>query len=206
MCRASSGGQPSRAPWHGTRADPVRPIVAALSATASSTPTHWCEVDAPIGPLLLAGTADALTLVYFQSGPQPLRPPGQWLEQQETFRLAITQLREYFAGRRQGFELALAPQGTPFQLAVWQVLRAIPYGQTVSYGEIARRLGRPEAARAVGLANGANPLPIVVPCHRVIGADGSLTGFGGGLPIKRALLHLEGAACVRDLFSNQECA
>jgi methylated-DNA-[protein]-cysteine S-methyltransferase len=144
--------------------------------------------------------------VHFQSGPRPWRPPGQWLQQEEPFRLAITQLREYFAGTRRRFELALAPRGTPFQLSVWQLLRAIPYGQTVTYGEIARRLGRPEAARAVGLANGANPLPIVVPCHRVIGADGALTGFGGGLPIKRALLHLEGAACVRDLFSNQQCA
>ena len=99
------------------------------------------------------------------------------------------------------FRLPLAPTGTPFQLAVWQLLREIPYGQTVSYGELARRLGQAEAARAVGLANGSNPLPIIVPCHRVIGADGSLTGFGGGLPIKRALLELEGAACVTDLFS-----
>jgi methylated-DNA-[protein]-cysteine S-methyltransferase len=177
-----------------------------MSAAASSTPTHWCEVAAPIGALLLAGTSSALALVHFQCGPRPWRPPGEWLQQEEPFRLAITQLREYFAGTRRRFELALAPRGTPFQLSVWQLLRAIPYGQTVTYGEIARRLGRPEAARAVGLANGANPLPIVVPCHRVIGADGSLTGFGGGLPIKRALLHLEGAACVRDLFSNQECA
>jgi methylated-DNA-[protein]-cysteine S-methyltransferase len=156
--------------------------------------------------LLLAGTPDALTRVHFQSGPRRLRPPAEWLQREEPFRAAITQLREYFAGARRCFELALAPRGTQFQLALWQMLRAIPYGHTVSYGEIARRLGRPAGARAVGLANGANPLPIVVPCHRVIGADGSLTGFGGGLPIKRALLHLEGAACVRDLFSNQECA
>jgi methylated-DNA-[protein]-cysteine S-methyltransferase len=154
--------------------------------------------------LLLAGSCGALTLVHFQSGPRPWRPPGEWLQQEQPFRPAITQLREYFAGTRRHFELALAPRGTPFQLAVWQVLRAIPYGQTMSYGEIARGLGRPEAARAVGLANGANPLPIIVPCHRVIGADGSLTGFGGGLPIKRALLQLEGAACVSDLFSDQQ--
>jgi methylated-DNA-[protein]-cysteine S-methyltransferase len=94
----------------------------------------------------------------------------------------------------------LAPRGTPFQLAVWQALRAIPCGETISYGELAARLG--SAARAVGAANGANPLPIIVPCHRVIGADGSLTGFGGGLPIKRALLELEGAGCVADLFNS----
>jgi len=154
--------------------------------------------------LLLAGSCGALTLVHFQSGPRPWRPPGEWLQQEQPFRPAIAQLREYFAGTRRHFALALAPRGTPFQLAVWQVLRAIPYGQTRSYGEIARGLGRPEAARAVGLANGANPLPIIVPCHRVIGADGSLTGFGGGLPIKRALLQLEGAACVSDLFSDQQ--
>jgi methylated-DNA-[protein]-cysteine S-methyltransferase len=171
--------------------------------TAAPTPTHWCEFDAPIGPLLLAGSCGALTLVHFQSGPHPWRPPGEWLQQEQPFRSAITQLREYFARTRRHFALALAPRGTPFQLAVWQVLRAIPYGQTMSYGEIARGLGRSEAARAVGLANGANPLPIIVPCHRVIGADGSLTGFGGGLPIKRALLQLEGAACVSDLFSDQ---
>jgi len=177
-----------------------------MSAIASSAPAYWCEVDAPIGPLLLAGTPDGLSVVHFQCGPRAWRPPGKWLQREEPFRLAVTQLREYFAGARRRFELALAPRGTPFQLAVWQLLRTIPYGETLSYGEIARRLGRPEAARAVGLANGANPLPIIVPCHRVIGADGSLTGFGGGLPIKRALLHLEGAACVRDLFSDQECA
>ena len=165
---------------------------------------HWCEVDAPIGALLLAGTGGALTRVHFQAGPHPWRPPQEWLQQEQPFSLAITQLREYFGGARRRFELTLAPRGTPFQLAVWQLLRTIPYGQTVSYGELAQRLGRPEAARAVGLANGANPLPIIVPCHRVIGADGSLTGFGGGLPIKRALLDLEGAACVSDLFSGQE--
>jgi methylated-DNA-[protein]-cysteine S-methyltransferase len=182
----------------------MRPSSAALATTAASTPTLWCEFDAPIGPLLLAGSCGALTLVYFQSGPRPWRPPGEWLQQEQTFRPAITQLREYFAGTRRHFALALAPRGTPFQLAVWQLLRAIPYGQTMSYGEIARGLGRPEAARAVGLANGANPLPIIVPCHRVIGADGSLTGFGGGVPIKRALLQLEGAACVSDLFSDQQ--
>lgn len=176
-----------------------------MTGSASASPTQWCELDTPIGALLLAGTWEALTRVHFQAGPRSWRPPGEWLQQERPFRLAITQLREYFAGTRRHFELALAPRGTPFQLAVWQALRAIPYGQTISYGEIAQRLGRPEAARAVGLANGANPLPVIVPCHRVIGADGSLTGFGGGLPIKRALLHLEGAACVSDLFSGQEC-
>ena len=172
----------------------MRPSSAALATTAAPTPPHWWEFDAPIGPLLLAGSCGALTLVRFQSGPRPWRPPGEWLQQEQPFRSAITQLREYFAGTRRRFELALAPRGTPFQLAVWQVLRAIPYGQTVSYGEIARGLGRrPEAARAVGLANGANPLPIIVPCHRVIGADGTMRGYAGGTERKQQLLVHEGA-------------
>jgi methylated-DNA-[protein]-cysteine S-methyltransferase len=118
----------------------------------------------------------------------------------------VAQLGEYFAGARRSFRLQLEPQGTPFQLSVWRALREIPYGETLSYGGLARRLGHANGARAVGLANGSNPLPIIVPCHRVIGADGSLTGFGGGLYIKRALLALEGAACVSDLFSAQERA
>ena len=102
------------------------------------------------------------------------------------------QLAEYFAGDRQDFDLALAPVGTPFELAVWEALRRIPFGETRSYGEIAQEIGRPGAARAVGRANGANPIPIVVPCHRVIGSDGSLTGFGGGLAAKSRLLEIEG--------------
>jgi methylated-DNA-[protein]-cysteine S-methyltransferase len=105
----------------------------------------------------------------------------------------VEQLAEYFAGDRQEFDLAVAPRGSEFQLRVWEELRRIPYGTTISYGELARRLGRPHGSRAVGRANGTNPIAIVVPCHRVIGADGSLTGYGGGLPVKRALLALEGA-------------
>jgi methylated-DNA-[protein]-cysteine S-methyltransferase len=159
----------------------------------------WCQLSTPVGTLLLAGDGVALTRVYFQSGPHPLKPPAGWRLDAAPFTPAITQFKEYFAGTRRDFDLPLAPAGTPFQLAVWKALRAIPYGQTRSYGELAREVGG--GARAVGLANGSNPLPIVIPCHRVIGADGSLTGFGGGLPIKRALLQLEGAACVSDLFS-----
>ena len=106
---------------------------------------------------------------------------------------AEAQLGEYFAGRRRRFELPLAPQGTPFQRQVWQALAGIPYGATVSYAQLARQIGNPAGLRAVGAANGRNPLPIVLPCHRVIGADGELTGFGGGLPVKQFLLQLEGA-------------
>jgi methylated-DNA-[protein]-cysteine S-methyltransferase len=151
---------------------------------------YWCEADSPVGRLLLAGTPEALTQVHFQAGPRPLQPPPQWRPDAAPFAPALAQLSEYFRGTRHAFGLPLAPAGTSFQL-----------GETVCYGELARRLGLPRGARAVGLANGANPLPIVVPCHRVIGADGSLTGFGGGLVIKRALLSLEGANCVADLFS-----
>jgi methylated-DNA-[protein]-cysteine S-methyltransferase len=172
----------------------------------TSRPSYWCEIDTPVGRLLLAGDAHALRRVHFQSGAHPMRPAPEWREDVAPFARVRAQLGEYFAGTRRAFRLRLAPAGTAFQLAVWEALRAIPYGQTVSYAELARRLGNAGSARAVGLANGANPLPIIVPCHRVIGTDGSLTGFGGGLYTKRALLSLEGAACVADLFSAHESA
>lgn len=154
---------------------------------------YWHEFDSPVGRLLLAGDGERLIQVCFQCGPRPQRPADGWMDDGAPFRAAIRQLGEYFAGERRRFELPLAPRGTDFQRRVWRALTEIPYGGTISYGELARRIGNPSASRAVGLANGANPLPIVVPCHRVIGADGSLTGFGGGLPIKRRLLALEGA-------------
>jgi O-6-methylguanine DNA methyltransferase len=115
-------------------------------------------------------------------------------EDDRPFIRAEKQLREYFAGQRREFDFELDMRGTPFQCQVWQAVAAVPYGQTTSYGDIARRIGKPAAVRAVGAANGANPLPIVVPCHRIVGADGSLTGYGGGLPMKRRLLDLEGIA------------
>jgi len=161
---------------------------------------YWHETDSPIGPLLLAADAHALKRVHFQSGRHALQPPPRWRRDAAPFAAVIEQLTEYFGGTRREFSVPLAPEGTPFQLSVWRALRAIPYGETISYGELARRVGNAGAARAAGLANGANPLPILVPCHRVIGSDGSLTGFGGGLGIKRALLELEGAECVADLF------
>jgi methylated-DNA-[protein]-cysteine S-methyltransferase len=158
-----------------------------------SAMTYWYEIDSPVGKLLLAGDGLHLTRLCFQSGLHPMRPDADWATSREPFETAIAQLREYFQGRRRRFELPLAPAGTDFQRRVWRALAAIPYGKTMSYGELAHRIGNPRASRAVGLANGANPLPIIVPCHRVIGANGSLTGFGGGLPIKRALLALENA-------------
>ena len=163
--------------------------------------TYWHEMPSSIGPLLLTGNGAALTGVYFQAGPRPVRPHPHWLRLAAPFADAVRQLEEYFGGQRQVFDLPLAPAGTAFQLAVWRALQGIAYGRTTSYGQLARELGHAHGARAVGLANGSNPLPVIIPCHRVIGADGSLTGFGGGLQIKRALLHLEGAACVTDLFS-----
>jgi methylated-DNA-[protein]-cysteine S-methyltransferase len=150
-------------------------------------------INTPIGGLLLMGDEDALCGVHFQAGPRPTRPRKDLLEDARPFREVVRQLKAYFAGRLHTFDLPLAPQGTEFQMRVWHTLQAIPYGRTRSYGEIARHLGRPEASRAVGAANGQNPIPVIIPCHRVIGADGSLTGFGGGLPIKRKLLALEGA-------------
>ena len=154
-------------------------------------PLYFCEIDSPLGALLLAGDGRSLRHVHFQGGPRPMRPPNHWIEDPAPLAAVATQLDEYFAGERRVFRLPLAPVGSAFQLAVWQALTQLAYGSVVSYAELARRIGRPGACRAVGLANGANPLPILIPCHRVIGADGSLTGFGGGLDIKRRLLALE---------------
>lgn len=152
---------------------------------------RYCELSTPVGRLLLAGDEKGLRGIFFQDGLHAVEPAEGWQRTRAPFREVIAQLGAYFAGRLQRFDLALAPEGTPFQREVWAALTAIPYGETVSYGELARRLGRPAASRAVGAANGRNPIPIVIPCHRVIGADGSLTGFGGGLAIKRTLLELE---------------
>ncbi len=147
-------------------------------------------LETPIGPLLLAGN-ECLELIGFPSGKGSFKPETDWVEQSDAFPEAARQLTEYFKGERQQFDLALKPHGTPFQLEVLSALMEIPYGETRSYAEIAVQIGRPKAVRAVGAANGRNPLPIVIPCHRVIGKNGSLTGFGGGLPLKQKLLELE---------------
>ena len=144
-----------------------------------------------MGELLLAGDEDALHVVGFPSGRGAARPEGDWTENAALFAEAARQLGDYFAGKRHSFDLPLAPSGTPFQRDVLAALQQIPYGETRSYGELAKAVGRPKASRAVGAANGRNPLPIVIPCHRAIGSDGSLTGFGGGLATKRFLLDLE---------------
>ena len=148
-------------------------------------------VDSPIGRLLLAGDDTALRLLWFVEGRQVAAPESSWTEDAQPFREVSAQLSAYFAGRLRDFSVPVEPGGTPFQSRVWRALQDIPYGETESYGALARRLGDPKAVRAVGLANGANPISIIIPCHRVIGANGSLVGYGGGLPTKRALLDLE---------------
>jgi methylated-DNA-[protein]-cysteine S-methyltransferase len=152
---------------------------------------RYTLIGSPLGEVLIAGDARGLRRIVFQEGTDPLPPPAEWIRDDEALRSAAEEIAEYFEGERKDFDLALAPEGTPFQLRVWEALRGIPYGETRSYGAIARSLGHPEASRAVGAANGRNPLPIVVPCHRVIGASGKLTGYHGGLYLKQGLLELE---------------
>ncbi len=152
---------------------------------------YYTYMDSPVGRLLLAGDTDGLTLISFPEDRYRREPGSDWRAERGRFGAALDQLGAYFAGELTDFDLTLAPEGTPFQHAVWGALRAIPYGVTRSYGEIANEIGRPTASRAVGAANGSNPLPIVVPCHRVIGSTGKLTGFGGGIGVKAALLELE---------------
>ena len=153
--------------------------------------SSYTQIDSPVGPLLLVADDAGLRQIQFVNGRHRARPEPAWKEDRGPHRETIRQLRDYFAGELEEFDLPLAPEGTPFQLQVWKRLCDIQYGQTISYGELARRIGNPNASRAVGLANGSNPIPIVIPCHRVIGSNGKLTGYGGGLPIKEKLLALE---------------
>ena len=162
------------------------------AATPSAGPViYWSSIESPIGPLLLAGDRETLRVLWFGHGRKAQGPAPAWVERPDEFRDLARQLREYFAGTRTAFDITVAPDGTPFQQKVWRALQDIPYGIITTYGAIARQIGDIKAVRAVGLANGANPIAIVIPCHRVIGAGGALTGFGGGLPTKRALLDLE---------------
>lgn len=149
--------------------------------------TFTTTVESPVGPLVLTSDGTSLTRLLFDSPVDPTwsSDPCLLLSQ------ARTELEEYFAGTRTTFDLPLDPAGTPFQISTWLALRDIPYAHTINYGQLAARIGNAKASRAVGLANGRNPISIVVPCHRVIGANGSLTGYGGGLPRKQLLLDLE---------------
>ena len=144
-----------------------------------------------IGTLTLAGDEQGLRYIEFEKKKHPLVIPAEWKQNGKFFAPVRAQLRAYFKRELKHFDLPLAPEGTPFQLKVWQALRGIPYGELVSYRAIAEAVGNPNAVRAVGGANGRNPIPIIVPCHRVIGSDGSLTGFGGGLETKKRLIDLE---------------
>ena len=152
------------------------------------TPSTWTTYASPVGELTLRGGAEGLAAIHF---PGRVGPLGDAAHDPAAFAGAIAQLDEYFDGRRRGFDLPLVLDGTDFERAVWAELRKIPYGETTSYGAIAKAIGRPDAARDVGTAVGRTPTPIVVPCHRVVGSDGALTGYGGGLDRKRALLDLE---------------
>jgi len=146
-------------------------------------------IESPVGPLVLAADDAGLRSITFTRGEQEFVASRD--EDAGPLQEPIRQLWAYFAGELEKFALVLSPAGTPFQLEVWRRLGEIPYGETISYGELARRIGNPKASRAVGLANGSNPIPIVIPCHRVIGSNGKLTGYGGGLPVKEKLLALE---------------
>jgi methylated-DNA-[protein]-cysteine S-methyltransferase len=152
---------------------------------------YYTRFESPVGPLLLAGDSNALRWVSFVCSKRSVPPQTGWKQNRAAFAEVIRQLQAYFRGDLKEFDLPLAMEGTEFQLRVWNALRAIPYGETISYAQLAERIGNPKAVRAVGLANGSNPIPIIVPCHRVIGSDGSLTGFGGGLSTKKKLLELE---------------
>ncbi len=155
---------------------------------------YYTCIDSPVGRLLLTANDRAITGLYMENDPHgPVGVPEGALHDAARFTSLQNQLDDYFAGRLFEFDIELDLVGTPFQRSVWQALRALSYGQTISYGELARRIGNPNAVRAVALANGRNPVAIVVPCHRVIGANGSLTGYSGGLENKRRLLLLEAA-------------
>ena len=158
------------------------------------TTTYFRTIPSPVGPLTLAGHDDVLTHLRMDDQTHPPKGRDDWLPDGDAFPKVVDQLDAYFAGELTDFDVALELNGTPFQRRVWTALRDIPYGDTISYGELARRIGQPSASRAVGMANGRNPIGIIVPCHRVIGANGTLTGYGGGLGRKRSLLELERAA------------
>jgi methylated-DNA-[protein]-cysteine S-methyltransferase len=157
---------------------------------------RYTFAETPIGAILIAGDGEAIVEIHFAGA----NPRPDWIRDDDALREAANQLHAYFAGERSGFDLRLAPRGTDFQQSVWSALQQIPYGETTTYSTIAERIGRPAAIRAVGAANGANPIPIVIPCHRVIGANGSMTGFGGGIDVKRRLLALEARVAGQTLF------
>src|SRR5262249_28623506 len=158
-----------------------------------NTAIYFDRIDSPLGPMLIASDGDALTGAWFDGQRYPPAIDTCWQRRRDlpVLQRAAAMLREYFAGTRKAFDIPLAPAGTPFQRAVWHQIFLVPYGETIAYRYLAARTGRPDAVRAAGAATGRNPLSIFVPCHRIVGADGSLTGYAGGLDRKRALLALE---------------
>jgi len=152
---------------------------------------YYTTMESPVGTLRLVAEELGLRTVWFVRGRKDEKPDAEWKQDAAFFTDVMRQLNAYFAGELREFEIPLLLEGTEFQKRVWKALLAIPYGETISYGELAKKIGEPKAVRAVGAANGQNPIPIIVPCHRVIGSDGSLTGFGGGIENKKRLLELE---------------
>jgi methylated-DNA-[protein]-cysteine S-methyltransferase len=163
------------------------------------TNTLFRNMDSLVGPLTIAGDGETVTNLRMADQSHPPSGQSDWREDPRCFEAVVVQLEEYFAGERTIFDLAMRLEGTAFQRAVWRALTEIPYGETCSYGEVAHRVGRPGAARAVGVANGHNPVGIIVPCHRVIGASGALVGYGGGVQRKQVLLQLEQSTRFADL-------
>lgn len=169
-------------------------------------PAYYMRMASPVGPLLLASSERGLFLLQFGHSLPARAAREEWIESPARLQICAEELQGYFAGRLRDFRCAIDPIGTPFQKRCWEALRDIPYGETRTYAEIARQIGSPRAFRAVGQANHENPIAIIVPCHRVVGADGTLTGYGGGLEIKQKLLQLEGAKLARPLNLNLEFA
>ena len=161
------------------------------AAKGTMSRIYYTTMESPVGTLRLVAEELGLRTVWFVRGRKDEKPDAEWKEDGAFFVEVIRQLNAYFAGELKEFEIPLLMLGTDFQKRVWKALLTIPYGETMSYGELAKKIGEPKAVRAVGAANGRNPIPIIVPCHRVIGSDGSLTGFGGGLENKKKLLELE---------------
>jgi len=157
----------------------------------------YTTLDSPVGVLFLTSNGEAITELFMEKHKGEPKPIGDWKRDDGLFREAVGQLRAYFAGELTKFDLPLATGGAPFQQRVWAELRKIPYGSTISYGELARRIGNPKASRAVGAANGDNPVSIIIPCHRVIGSNGKLTGYGGGIERKKFLLEFEAETLVK---------
>jgi methylated-DNA-[protein]-cysteine S-methyltransferase len=152
---------------------------------------YYRYMDSPVGRLLVAGDDGGLRLIRFPKGNRPDLPESHWVKARKPLEEAVHQLEAYFAGKLKKFSLNMCLDVTPFQKKVLTALQQIPYGETASYGEVAEKIGNPSSSRAVGQANARNPIPIVIPCHRVVGSNGTLTGFGGGIEVKQALLDLE---------------